>query len=107
MESKRSAELLSFQIEDVAVSERKSNTQRQYYAAICMSLLAFAYGSTSGWTSSAMIVLSGDDTPLDSGPLTTENKGWIASGIGIGGFFANLFFGWVIDIEQIIISRVI
>lgn len=76
-------------------SKKLTNTSRQYYAVLCMNLLSFAYGATCGWPSAAILQLKSPETPLDSGPLSEGDDGWIASGIGIGGFFANFFFGWV------------
>jgi SP family facilitated glucose transporter-like MFS transporter 8 len=74
----------------------ETSTKRQFYAALIMSLLAFAYGSCCGWPSAAVLLLtSEDDTPLETGPINTNDVGWIASAVGIGGFIGNLFFGWV------------
>lgn len=76
--------------------EVETSTKRQYYATICMTLLAFGYGCGCGWTSAAVVQLSDFyETPLETGPIDIDDAGWIASGIGIGGFIGNLFFGWV------------
>lgn len=77
-------------------SDFKSSAFHQYYATLCMCLLCFAYGAGCGWTSAAVIQLSDDENIiLDTGPIDINDIGWIASGIGIGGFIGNLFFGWV------------
>lgn len=73
-----------------------TSTKRQYFAALLMCLLSFGYGCCCGWPSAAVLLLTSDyDTPLESGPISLDDVGWIASGIGIGGFIGNLFFGWV------------
>jgi hypothetical protein len=90
-------EQLNLQTEDAC--EKKVNTRRQLYGAMFMSLLAFSYGCTCGWASSAIVHLQSEDTPLDTGPINSDESGWIASGIGIGGFVANLFFGWVSELS--------
>lgn len=77
-------------------SDFKTSTKRQYYAVISLSLLSFAYGCGCGWPSAAVIQLTDEDnSPLESGSIESDDVGWIASGIGIGGFIGNLFFGWV------------
>lgn len=74
----------------------KTSTKRQYYAAFIMSLLSFSYGCCCGWPSAAVLLLTSEyDTPLETGPISSDEVGWIASGIGIGGFIGNLLFGWV------------
>lgn len=74
----------------------KTRTYHQYYATFCMCFLAFAYGSNCGWNSNAIIQLTDEEnSPLNSVAIDTDDVGWIASGIGIGGFIGNLFFGWV------------
>lgn len=74
----------------------ETNTKRQYYAALMMSLLSFGYGACCGWPSAAVLLLTSEyDTPLETGPISSNDIGWIASAVGIGGFIGNLFFGWV------------
>lgn len=77
-------------------SLKKPSVRRQYFATIVMDLLSFSYGATCGWTSSSIPILkSYDDTPLESGPISTNDASWIASGICLGGFVGNLLIGWV------------
>ncbi|KAL7028651.1 hypothetical protein ACKWTF_005938 [Chironomus riparius] len=85
-------ELFSLQVVD---NKRQLSTSRQYSAVFCMNLLTFSYGFTCGWLSGALIIFESPETPLDTGNLTIEEIGWIASSIAIGGFIANLFFGWL------------
>lgn len=81
-------------LEDTAVL-RKTSVKRQWMSALTMDLLAFSYGATCGWPSSSIPILKSDETPLETGPITSEDASWIASGICIGGFFGNLLIGWV------------
>lgn len=73
---------------------KKSSVKRQWIATITMDLLAFSYGATCGWSSASIPILKSDDTPLDSGPISTDDASWIASGICIGGLAGNFFIGW-------------
>jgi hypothetical protein len=73
----------------------KASVKRQYFAVICLDLLAFSYGATCGWPSASIPILKSDDTPLSSGPITMSEASWIASGICPGGLLGNLFIGWV------------
>jgi hypothetical protein len=75
---------------------KKKNVKRQYFATICMDLLAFSFGATCGWPSPSLLLLrSPEDSPLESGPITLEEASWIASGMCLGGFVGNLAIGWV------------
>jgi SP family facilitated glucose transporter-like MFS transporter 8 len=88
---------LNEKIDNDHCRKREANTKRQFYAAICMSLISFSYGTTCGWTSGAIVHLTKDSTPLLSGKLGMSEISWIASGIGIGGMISNLFFGWLAE----------
>lgn len=83
------------EIDEKVESYKKSSVKRQYFATVVMDLLAFSYGATCGWTSSSIPILKSDDTPLETGPISTADASWISSGICIGGFFGNLLIGWV------------
>lgn len=73
----------------------KTSPIRQIIATFLMDLLGFSMGASCGWTSAAIPILKSDDTPLASGPITTEDASWIAAGICIGGLLGNLFMSWV------------
>ena len=88
-------EFFNLQLENGSDNRKQLSTSRQYSAVFCMNLLTFSYGFTCGWPSGALIIFDSDQSPLDTGKLTIEEIGWIASGIAVGGFLANLFFGWV------------
>lgn len=76
---------------------KKSSAKRQYFAVIVMDLLSFSYGASCGWTSASIPILKSDETPFESGPITTNEASWIASGICLGGFAGNLMIGWVTE----------
>lgn len=78
---------------------KKTSVRRQYFAVIVMDLLAFSYGASCGWTSAAIPILKSAETPFESGPISTNDASWIASGICLGGFFGNLLIGWVNNFE--------
>lgn len=81
-------------------SWRKTSVKRQYFAVIVMDLLAFSYGASCGWTSASIPILKSEETPFETGPISTNEASWIASGICVGGFVGNLIIGWVIiDIQ--------
>ncbi|XP_070495771.1 facilitated trehalose transporter Tret1-like [Chironomus tepperi] len=88
-------ELFNLQVDNGIDNKRQFSTSRQYSAVLCMNLLTFSYGFTCGWLSGALIIFNSDETPLITKQLKTEEIGWIASAIAIGGFVANLFFGWL------------
>lgn len=61
-----------------------------------MNLLTVSYGVTLGWPSAAILLLTSDESPLPSGKITLDEASWIASLLGIGALFGNLFFGFII-----------
>lgn len=61
------------------------------------SLLIVAFGTSCGWPSFSFLILESDDTPLKSGPLTTEELSWIVSIFCFGGVAGNFLFGWLVD----------
>lgn len=73
----------------------KTSVKRQFFATITMDLLVFSYGASCGWPSASIPILKSDDTSLATGPISTADASWIASGICIGGFIGNLLIGWV------------
>lgn len=83
--------------DDVRTDEEsiRSSVKRQLFATIAMDLLAFSYGATCGWSSSSIVILRSEETPLDTGPLSTAEASWVVSGICIGGFVGNILLGWV------------
>lgn len=82
-------------VEAVDLLRKKTSVKRQFLAVVAMDLLSFSYGATCGWSSAAIPFLKSDQTPLQTGPITTSEASWIASGICIGGFVGNLLIGSV------------
>lgn len=60
-----------------------------------MNLLTVQYGITGGWSSSNVILLMSDDTPLPTGKITLEEASWIVSYVYLGGVFGNIIFGYI------------
>lgn len=57
--------------------------------------MTFCFGVTVGWSSSSVVKLMSDDTPLSSGPLTLDQGSWISSVMCLGGAFSTVFYGWM------------
>lgn len=53
------------------------------------------YGVGMGWLTTALPLLQSDDTPLETGPITTEQLSWAGSIISIGGLLGNFSFGYL------------
>lgn len=53
----------------------------------------FSHGCILGWVAPALMLLTSDDTPLASGPLTLEELSWIGSMHCIGAIFGTFAFG--------------
>lgn len=60
------------------------------------SLLIVSFGTSCGWPSFSFLILESEDTPLKSGPLTTEELSWIVSIFCGGGVAGNFLFGWLV-----------
>lgn len=56
-----------------------------------------AFGTSCGWPSFSFLILESEETPLKSGPLTTEELSWIVSIFCCGGVAGNFLFGWLVD----------
>ncbi|XP_058814671.1 facilitated trehalose transporter Tret1-2 homolog [Topomyia yanbarensis] len=74
-----------------------SSAQNQYLATFCLNLLSVNYGFVCGWTSPFFPILQSQDTPLASGPITTEEGSWIGSAMCVGGLLGTLVSGWMAD----------
>lgn len=53
----------------------------------------FSHGCILGWVSPALLLLTSDETPLKSGPITSEQLSLIGSVTNIGALFGTLTFG--------------
>lgn len=56
------------------------------------------HGCTAGWVSPALFILKNSNTPLESGPITSEETSWIGSIDAIGGIFGTVFYGYLLTI---------
>lgn len=59
------------------------------------NILMFGFGCGVGWFSPALPLLLSSDTPLSSGPLTTEQLSLSGSILSIGGLTGSVFFGYL------------
>ncbi|XP_055545655.1 facilitated trehalose transporter Tret1-like isoform X2 [Wyeomyia smithii] len=75
--------------------KHSSSARNQYLATFCVNLLSINYGFACGWTSPSFALLQSVDTPLSSGPITTEEGSWIGASICVGGLFGTLISGWM------------
>ncbi|XP_016964742.1 facilitated trehalose transporter Tret1 [Drosophila biarmipes] len=71
--------------------------KHQYLAAISVNIISISYGAFCGWPSSSFLELSSENSPLDTGPLSPKDQGWVASNICLGGLFGTFFFTWLSD----------
>lgn len=63
-----------------------------------VNLISISYGTMAGWPSASFLVLeSAKESPLESGPLNTDQLSWIGSLLGVGGLCGAIFFGWLSD----------
>lgn len=54
-----------------------------------------AHGCALGWFSPALPLLTSENTPLESGPFTTEHTSWSGSILSLGGIAGNILFGYM------------
>ncbi|XP_039437009.1 solute carrier family 2, facilitated glucose transporter member 8-like isoform X2 [Culex pipiens pallens] len=73
------------------------SARNQYLATFCVNLLSLSYGFVCGWTSPSIPVLQSAETPLPSGPITTDQGSWIGAAMCVGGFLGNAVSGWMAD----------
>lgn len=63
-----------------------------------VNLVMFSHGATNGWMSPAVPILSSNDTPLESGPLTNEDISWIGSINAFGAICGTIALGYFISL---------
>lgn len=59
---------------------------------VTVNIITFCHGTTIGWMSPSAPVLKGEDSPLQSGPITVAQMSWIGSYFSIGALAGNLIF---------------
>ncbi|XP_054261413.1 facilitated trehalose transporter Tret1-like [Macrosteles quadrilineatus] len=76
---------------------RRTAKFRQYLAAILVSLLGLCLGSTVGWTSPMQPLLTSDNPPFGTEPLTMDTVSWLGSINYFGAIAGTFFWGRVAD----------
>ncbi|XP_065084145.1 facilitated trehalose transporter Tret1-like [Ochlerotatus camptorhynchus] len=77
--------------------ESTNSARNQYLATFCLNLLSISYGLCCGWTSPSLPILQSTDSPLPSGPISSDEASWIGAFLCIGGFVGNIVSGWMAD----------
>ncbi|KAH8267459.1 hypothetical protein KR018_005244 [Drosophila ironensis] len=72
-------------------------TKYQYLAALSVNIVTISYGAFCGWPSASFLELASEKSPLETGPLTKQDQGWVASTICLGGLFGTVLFAWLSD----------
>lgn len=52
-------------------------------------------GGSIGWVSPALPLLQSIETPLTSGPMTTEQVSWTGSTLAFGALVGNILYGYL------------
>lgn len=58
-------------------------------------MLSVCHGIAAGWASPNLLLLLSDKTPLPTGKISMDDASWIAALMCVGGFFGNIFFGFI------------
>lgn len=58
------------------------------------NIILMGYGVGMGWLTTAIPLLQSNETPLETGPMTTEQLSWAGSIISIGALIGNFLFGY-------------
>ncbi|EDW03495.1 GH11266 [Drosophila grimshawi] len=69
----------------------------QYLAGIFANIVTISFGAYCGWPSSSFLELGSDASPLETGALSEQDQGNVASVISLGGLVGNVFFLWLAD----------
>lgn len=56
-------------------------------------------GTIHAWMAPVIPLLMSDNTPLTSGPLTSEQISWLGSSGSLGGLFGNFIYSWITAIS--------
>lgn len=63
-----------------------------------MNLCTIGYGCSVGWMASAFLILTSDNCPLPTGPISMPEIGWIGAILGIGGLIGTVVVGWLANV---------
>lgn len=59
--------------------------------------MTISYGGFSGWPSASFLELQSKDSPLETGPMSSSDVGWVGSIICVGGVLGTIFYSWFAD----------
>lgn len=62
------------------------------------NLVQLGYGISMGWLSMALPLLQSNESPLESGPITTEEISRTGSIIMLGALFGNFLSGYIVRV---------
>ncbi|ALC39238.1 CG33281, partial [Drosophila busckii] len=62
-----------------------------------VNIASISFGAFCGWPSASFLELSSKDSPLETGPLTHQDQGNVASVLCLGGLLGNIFFVWLAE----------
>ncbi|KAH8403341.1 hypothetical protein KR222_011076 [Zaprionus bogoriensis] len=65
--------------------------------SVTVNIASISFGAYCGWPSSSFLELGGPNSPLETGPLTEQDQGNVASVLCLGGLIGNIFFVWLAD----------
>ncbi|KAH8377879.1 hypothetical protein KR093_007661, partial [Drosophila rubida] len=65
--------------------------------ALAVNIASISFGAYCGWPSSSFLELGSDESPLETGPLTSQDQGNVASVLCLGGLVGNVFFVWLAE----------
>lgn len=60
-------------------------------------MITITYGIACGWPSPTVPILGSEETPIESGPLTSDELSWVVGMMCFGGFTGTLLIGWITD----------
>ncbi|KAH8248789.1 hypothetical protein KR032_003244, partial [Drosophila birchii] len=60
-----------------------------------VNIVTISFGAFCGWPSASFLELTSEKSPLETGPLTKEDLGWVAATICLGGLFGTILFAWL------------
>ncbi|XP_037957110.1 facilitated trehalose transporter Tret1 [Teleopsis dalmanni] len=73
------------------------DTKYQYLAGLCVNIIAIANGAFCGWPSASFLELQAADSPLETGPMTNNEAGWVGAMFCVGGLLGTVIFAWAAD----------
>lgn len=85
-------------VKEVQKEFRWTNLRNQYFGTFAVDLIMFANGLLIGWLSPATGILTSENTPLITGPLTSEQVSWIGSINCISGLIGSCTIGYIISL---------